>query len=63
MKTCPNCGSKMDVDVNFCTNCGTDIRNVPVDSVAQPQEVKPEPTAQSEQSVMQTRSQQHSANQ
>lgn len=63
MKTCPNCGSKMDVDVNFCTNCGTDIRNVPVDSVAQPQEVKPEPTTQSEQSVMETRSQQHSANQ
>lgn len=32
MKTCPNCGSKMDQDVNFCTNCGTDLRNVPLDS-------------------------------
>lgn len=32
MKTCPNCGSKMESNVNFCTNCGTDIRNVPLDS-------------------------------
>ncbi|WP_168346557.1 zinc ribbon domain-containing protein [Lactobacillus intestinalis] len=32
MKTCPNCGSKMDQDVNFCTNCGTDLRIVPLDS-------------------------------
>lgn len=32
MKTCPNCGSKMDPSVNFCTNCGADIRNVPLDS-------------------------------
>lgn len=60
MKTCPNCGSKMDVDVNFCTNCGTDIRNVPVDSTMNSQEVKPEPEVQP---VMQTRREQHSANQ
>lgn len=33
MKTCPNCGAKMEADVNFCTSCGTDIRNVSVDSV------------------------------
>lgn len=63
MKTCPNCGSKMDVDVNFCTNCGTDIRNVPVDSTMNSQEVKPEPEVQPEQPVMQTRREQHSANQ
>lgn len=31
MKTCPNCGAKMGADVNFCTNCGADIRNVPLD--------------------------------
>lgn len=60
MKTCPNCGSKMDVDVNFCTNCGTDIRNVPVDSTMNSQEVKPEPEVQP---VMQTRREQKSANQ
>ena len=62
MKTCPNCGSKMDVDVNFCTNCGTDIRNVPVDSTMNSQEVKPEPEVQPEQPVMQTRREQKSAN-
>lgn len=32
MKICPNCGSKMKANVNFCTNCGTDIRNVPVEN-------------------------------
>lgn len=30
MKICPKCGSKMDANVNFCTTCGTDIRNIPV---------------------------------
>lgn len=30
MKICPNCGAQMGVEVNFCTNCGTDLRNVPV---------------------------------
>lgn len=38
MKICPKCGSKMDADVNFCTTCGTDIRNVPV--VSENTEVK-----------------------
>ena len=28
MKKCPNCGSEMEADVNFCTVCGTDLRNV-----------------------------------
>ncbi|WP_297816655.1 zinc ribbon domain-containing protein [uncultured Lactobacillus sp.] len=28
MKTCPNCGAQMEADVNFCTECGSDIRNV-----------------------------------
>lgn len=34
MKTCPNCGAKMGADVNFCTNCGTDLRGVSVDKPA-----------------------------
>lgn len=37
MKTCPNCGSKMEADVNFCTVCGTNIKDVPLDG-AQPVE-------------------------
>lgn len=32
MKKCPNCGSQMENDVNFCTVCGTDIRNVSPES-------------------------------
>ncbi len=28
MKKCPNCGSEMEADVNFCTVCGTDLRNI-----------------------------------
>ncbi|WEV37138.1 zinc ribbon domain-containing protein [Lactobacillus sp. ESL0677] len=28
MKKCPNCGALMNADVNFCTNCGADIRQV-----------------------------------
>lgn len=31
MKTCPNCGAKMGANVNFCTNCGTSLKNVPLD--------------------------------
>ncbi|MDF7639545.1 zinc ribbon domain-containing protein [Lactobacillus sp. ESL0791] len=31
MKKCPKCGSLMESSVNFCTNCGTDIRNVVVE--------------------------------
>lgn len=30
MKICPNCGARMGADVNFCTNCGTDLRQVPL---------------------------------
>lgn len=30
MKVCPKCGSEMGEDVNFCTNCGTNIQDVPV---------------------------------
>lgn len=41
MKICPNCGSKMDPSVNFCTNCGTDIRNVPLDSAQQAAKTEP----------------------
>lgn len=40
MKTCPNCGSKMSPDVNFCTNCGADIRNTPLDSEVQAQQTQ-----------------------
>lgn len=28
MKKCPNCGALMNSNVNFCTKCGTDLRNV-----------------------------------
>lgn len=50
MKTCPNCGSKMDQDVNFCTNCGTDLRNVPLDSEAEKVEIS-QTTSESPESV------------
>lgn len=30
IKICPNCGAEMSADTNFCTNCGFDLRNVPV---------------------------------
>lgn len=30
MKKCPNCGAMMSADTNFCTNCGADLRSVPV---------------------------------
>jgi len=36
VKTCPNCGAKMEPEVNFCTSCGTDIRNVPLDNMQNP---------------------------
>ncbi|WP_251717068.1 zinc ribbon domain-containing protein [Lactobacillus agrestimuris] len=49
MKTCPKCGAKMEADVNFCTECGTDIRNVPVEEVEITQTV-----TRSEESVAQT---------
>lgn len=42
MKKCPNCGSEMESDVNFCTVCGTDIRNIPVESNQTSSEVKDE---------------------
>lgn len=32
MKKCPNCGSLMEANVNFCTNCGADLRKVPVEN-------------------------------
>lgn len=28
MKKCPNCGALMQSNVNFCTKCGTDLRQV-----------------------------------
>lgn len=31
MKKCPNCGAMMSADTNFCTNCGADLRSVPVE--------------------------------
>lgn len=39
MKECPNCHAEMGADVNFCTNCGTDLRQVAVS------EEKPAPAA------------------
>ncbi|MGQ5709161.1 DUF6574 domain-containing protein [Lactobacillus sp. PSON] len=59
MKTCPNCGSKMEADVNFCTVCGTNIKDVPLDGT-QPVEqlapqapVNPQPQPQQIQSQVQ----------
>ena len=52
MKTCPNCGSKMKVDINFCTFCGSDIRNVLLDQVTQP--VQPQQPQQKNQANSQT---------
>ncbi|MDD6420582.1 MAG: zinc ribbon domain-containing protein [Lactobacillus delbrueckii] len=40
MKICPNCGSSMDEETNFCTKCGTDLRNVATS--VQRSEVAPE---------------------
>lgn len=51
MKTCPNCGEKMEASVNFCTSCGTDLRNVPLDAEkkVEPKATTPvQPTQQTE---------------
>lgn len=44
MKECPNCHAEMRADVNFCTNCGTDLRQVAV-SEEKPAPATPEPKA------------------
>ena len=44
MKECPNCHAEMGADVNFCTNCGTDLRQVAV-SEEKPVPAAPEPKA------------------
>lgn len=44
MKECPNCHAEMGADVNFCTNCGTDLRKVAV-SEEKPAPAAPEPKA------------------
>lgn len=44
MKECPNCHAEMGEDVNFCTNCGTDLRQVAV-SEEKPAPAAPEPKA------------------
>lgn len=44
MKECPNCHAEMGADVNFCTNCGTDLRQVAV-SEEKPAPAAPEPKA------------------
>lgn len=54
MKKCPNCGAMMATDVNFCTNCGADIRQVSiieennVTSVKEENQVKPQASQQVE---------------
>lgn len=49
MKTCPNCGGKMEASVNFCTSCGTDLRNVPLDDEKKAEAATPtQPTQQTE---------------
>lgn len=44
MKECPNCHAEMGANVNFCTNCGTDLRQVAV-SEEKPAPAAPEPKA------------------
>ena len=44
MKECPNCHAEMRADVNFCTSCGTDLRQVAV-SEEKPAPAAPEPKA------------------
>lgn len=44
MKECPNCHAEMRANVNFCTNCGTDLRQVAV-SEEKPAPATPEPKA------------------
>lgn len=44
MKECPNCHAEMGANVNFCTNCGTDLRQVAV-SEEKPAPATPEPKA------------------
>lgn len=44
MKECPNCHAEMGADVSFCTNCGTDLRQVAV-SEEKPAPAAPEPKA------------------
>lgn len=44
MKECPNCHAEMRADVNFCTNCGTNLRQVAV-SEEKPAPAAPEPKA------------------
>lgn len=44
MKECPNCHAEMGANVNFCTNCGTDLRQVAV-SEEKPAPAVPEPKA------------------
>lgn len=45
-KVCPNCGRANTVDVNFCVNCGTNLKNVEVvkeqEAVVQPQNCCPQ---------------------
>lgn len=59
MKTCPNCGSKMEPSVNFCTNCGADLRNVPLDS--ETQQPTQQPAESKVEHVTQTRKDQRKA--
>lgn len=42
MKKCPNCGEMMAANVNFCTNCGTDLRQVSAEKEQTENQVAPE---------------------
>jgi hypothetical protein len=48
MKICPNCGAQMGATVNFCTNCGTDLRQVPVAQKPEPATTRSEMRHQTE---------------
>lgn len=51
MKKCPQCGAIMDKDVNFCTSCGYDLRNISVqkEETVSTTEVKNSPKIEAEQ--------------
>ncbi|KRM84777.1 zinc ribbon domain-containing protein [Lactobacillus hominis] len=51
MKKCPNCGALMEADVNFCTSCGADLRQVPAqeNENQKPAEKQSAPTQQPQQ--------------
>jgi len=55
MKKCPQCGAIMDKDVNFCTSCGHDLRNISLqkEETVSTTEVKDSPKIEAKQTKSQ----------